>query len=56
MAYDMRGAWDPMTGHNSPLYGSAADKGQLIYFNVVSKTRYKGKHLIATIRGETHES
>lgn len=27
MAYDYNGAWDPVTGHNAPLYRSKADNG-----------------------------
>ena len=37
MTYDFHGAWDPFTGHNSPLYRSSADEGDDIYYNVVSK-------------------
>lgn len=37
MTYDFHGAWDPFTGHNSPLYRSSADEGDNIYYNVVSK-------------------
>lgn len=37
MTYDLHGAWDPITGHNSPLFGSASDQGEHIYFNIVRK-------------------
>ncbi|MBN3286930.1 CHIA chitinase, partial [Polyodon spathula] len=33
MTYDFHGAWEPFTGHNSPLYRGSTDQGQLIYFN-----------------------
>lgn len=38
MTYDYHGAWDPFTGHNSPLYRSSVDQGDNIYYNVVSET------------------
>ncbi|XP_036388634.1 acidic mammalian chitinase-like [Megalops cyprinoides] len=34
MTYDFHGAWDSLTGHNSPLYGSSFDDGEHIYFNI----------------------
>ncbi|XP_029291479.1 acidic mammalian chitinase-like [Cottoperca gobio] len=34
MSYDMHGAWDPITGHNSPLYRGSSDKGDNIFYNV----------------------
>lgn len=40
MTYDLHGAWDPFTGHNSPLYGSSLDMGENIYFNVDFAMRY----------------
>ena len=36
MTYDFHGAWDPFTGHNSPMYRGSADEGVNVYFNVVS--------------------
>lgn len=36
MTYDFHGAWDPFTGHNSPLYRSSHDQDINIYYNVVS--------------------
>jgi len=36
MTYDFHGAWDPFTGHNSPLYRGPFDSGDNIYYNVVS--------------------
>ncbi|KAK7880269.1 hypothetical protein WMY93_030636 [Mugilogobius chulae] len=35
MTYDLHGAWDPFTGHNSPLYRGSEDFGDLIYFNTL---------------------
>ncbi|XP_046895819.1 acidic mammalian chitinase-like [Hypomesus transpacificus] len=40
MSYDLRGAWDPVTGHNSPLYTSSSDTGELAYFNVDFAMKY----------------
>lgn len=37
MTYDFHGAWDPFTGHNSPLYRSSFDQGENIYYNMVSQ-------------------
>lgn len=37
MTYDFHGAWDRVTGHNSPLYRGSHDSGDLIYFNTVSQ-------------------
>ncbi|XP_019720792.1 acidic mammalian chitinase [Hippocampus comes] len=34
MTYDFHGAWDPITGHNSPLYRASSDQGENIYYNV----------------------
>ncbi|KAF7667447.1 hypothetical protein LDENG_00060360 [Lucifuga dentata] len=34
MSYDLHGAWDQFTGHNSPLYSSSFDVGDNIYYNV----------------------
>uniref|UniRef100_A0A7M4EY12 Acidic mammalian chitinase n=1 Tax=Crocodylus porosus TaxID=8502 RepID=A0A7M4EY12_CROPO len=33
MTYDFHGAWDPVTGHNSPLYQGSTDQGDMKYFN-----------------------
>ncbi|XP_030622915.1 acidic mammalian chitinase-like [Chanos chanos] len=40
MTYDLHGAWETFTGHNSPLYRSAFDAGELIYFNVDYAMKY----------------
>uniref|UniRef100_A0A673CDF3 Acidic mammalian chitinase n=1 Tax=Sphaeramia orbicularis TaxID=375764 RepID=A0A673CDF3_9TELE len=40
MTYDFHGAWDPFTGHNSPLYKSSFDQGEHIYFNVDFAMKY----------------
>ncbi|XP_067381975.1 acidic mammalian chitinase-like [Channa argus] len=40
MTYDFHGAWDPFTGHNSPLYRSSFDHGDNIYYNVDFAMRY----------------
>uniref|UniRef100_I3KJP1 chitinase n=1 Tax=Oreochromis niloticus TaxID=8128 RepID=I3KJP1_ORENI len=40
MTYDYHGAWDPFTGHNSPLYRSSVDQGDNIYYNVDFAMRY----------------
>uniref|UniRef100_A0A8K9VB68 chitinase n=1 Tax=Oncorhynchus mykiss TaxID=8022 RepID=A0A8K9VB68_ONCMY len=42
MSYDMGGAWDPFTRHNSPLYRGASDaeEGEHKYFNVDFAMKY----------------
>uniref|UniRef100_A0A3Q3A833 Acidic mammalian chitinase n=1 Tax=Kryptolebias marmoratus TaxID=37003 RepID=A0A3Q3A833_KRYMA len=40
MTYDFHGAWDPSTGHNSPLYNSSVDHGEHIYYNVDFAMKY----------------
>lgn len=35
MAYDMHGAWDDYTHHQSGLYAHPLDEGDNLYFNVV---------------------
>lgn len=35
MTYDMHGAWDPVTGHNAPLYPRASETGAAAAFSVV---------------------
>ncbi|XP_034023397.1 acidic mammalian chitinase-like [Thalassophryne amazonica] len=34
VTFDFHGHWDPVTGHNSPLYSSSKDTGNLLYHNV----------------------
>lgn len=38
MTYDYHGHWDPVTGHNSPLYESAVDSGIQLHYNIVRTT------------------
>ncbi|KAJ8257786.1 hypothetical protein GJAV_G00189670 [Gymnothorax javanicus] len=40
MTYDFNGAWQNVTGHNSPLYRGSQDKGDLIYFNTDYAMKY----------------
>ncbi|XP_061629566.1 acidic mammalian chitinase-like isoform X1 [Phyllopteryx taeniolatus] len=40
MTYDFHGAWDPFTGHNSPLYRGSFDQGDNIYSNVDFAMKY----------------
>ncbi|XP_070696377.1 acidic mammalian chitinase-like [Pempheris klunzingeri] len=40
MTYDFHGAWDPFTGHHSPLYQSSFDQGSNIFFNVDFAMKY----------------
>ena len=37
MSYDLHGAWDKVTGHNSPLYSHPSETGDNVYLNVVSE-------------------
>lgn len=36
MTYDYHGAWDEVTGHNSPLYGRAGEPEKQKYWNINS--------------------
>jgi len=40
MTYDFHGAWERVTGHNSPLYRGSEDRGDLIYFNTDYAMKY----------------
>ncbi|XP_048467780.1 acidic mammalian chitinase-like [Rhincodon typus] len=40
MTYDFHGAWENVTGHNSPLYRGSTDEGKFIYFNVDFAMKY----------------
>ncbi|XP_043572208.1 acidic mammalian chitinase-like [Chiloscyllium plagiosum] len=40
MTYDFHGAWENITGHNSPLYRASTDEGKFIYFNVDFAMKY----------------
>uniref|UniRef100_A0A8C6WYY0 chitinase n=1 Tax=Neogobius melanostomus TaxID=47308 RepID=A0A8C6WYY0_9GOBI len=44
MSYDLHGAWDPFTGHNSPLKRSSFDEGDNIYYNVDFAMNYWRSH------------
>ena len=35
MSYDLHGAWDPYTHHQSPLFQHPLDEGENAYFNAV---------------------
>jgi len=44
MTYDFHGAWDPITGHNSPLYRGSVDADEMIYFNTDFAMTYWRDH------------
>ena len=44
MSYDLHGAWDKVTGHNSPLYSHPSETGDSKYLNVVSETVHRSLH------------
>ena len=35
MSYDLNGAWNKSTGHNSPLFPRSDEKGEERYLNIV---------------------
>nr|XP_046253516.1 acidic mammalian chitinase-like [Scatophagus argus] len=40
MTYDFHGAWESVTGHNSPLYKDSQDTGDQVYLNTDFAMRY----------------
>ncbi|XP_036007451.1 chitinase, acidic.1 [Fundulus heteroclitus] len=40
MTYDFHGHWEPVTGHNSPLYRSAVDIGSKLHYNINSSVSH----------------
>nr|XP_020473556.1 acidic mammalian chitinase-like [Monopterus albus] len=40
LTYDFHGHWEPVTGHNSPLYSSSVDTGSYIHHNINSSISY----------------
>ncbi|KAF7199090.1 chitinase, acidic.1 [Nothobranchius furzeri] len=40
MTYDYHGHWEPVTGHNSPLYRSSVDSGSKLHYNINSSVSY----------------
>uniref|UniRef100_A0A671PQZ7 chitinase n=1 Tax=Sinocyclocheilus anshuiensis TaxID=1608454 RepID=A0A671PQZ7_9TELE len=40
LSYDYHGHWDPMTGHNSPLFRSSLDTGNTIHHNINSSVGF----------------
>merc|ERR1712227_196912 len=40
MTYDLNGAWNPTTGHNSPLFAGRSDTGATKFLNVDWAARY----------------
>lgn len=37
MSYDLEGAWNPYTGHNSQLYSRSEQTDEDLFLNVVSE-------------------
>ncbi|XP_059149127.1 chitotriosidase-1-like [Physella acuta] len=40
MSYDFHGSWDPVTGHNSPLYAGLLETGAIRNYNVDFAAKY----------------
>ncbi|KAM4740196.1 chitinase, acidic.1 [Anableps anableps] len=40
MTYDFHGHWEPVTGHNSPLYRSSVDIGSQLHYNINSSVSH----------------
>uniref|UniRef100_A0A4W5LYV1 GH18 domain-containing protein n=1 Tax=Hucho hucho TaxID=62062 RepID=A0A4W5LYV1_9TELE len=53
MTYDFHGTWEQFTGHNSPLYRGAHDKGDLIFFNTVRKDYTQTDRMFSSVYNDT---
>ncbi|GFO35220.1 chitinase-3-like protein 2, partial [Plakobranchus ocellatus] len=40
MSYDLHGAWDPVTGHNSPFRHGSWERGSARYLNFIATAQY----------------